>query len=69
MGDTVYTMGVDIGSTASKAIILENGKKILDTITIDVGAGTSGPSRAINGVLEKRRIKKKDIQYGVGTGN
>lgn len=68
MGDTVYTMGVDIGSTASKAIILENGKKILDTITIDVGAGTSGPSRAINGVLEKCGLKREVIQYVVGTG-
>lgn len=36
MGDTIYTMGVDIGSTASKKHYLRKWKKILDTITIDV---------------------------------
>lgn len=27
----MYTLGIDIGSTTSKAVILENGKKIVAT--------------------------------------
>lgn len=68
MSDVIYTMGVDIGSTASKSIILENGKKIVATATIDVGAGTSGPSRAIKAVLENANLNKEDVQYVVATG-
>ncbi len=40
MAEAIYTMGVDIGSTASKSIILKDGKEIISTSVIDVGAGT-----------------------------
>lgn len=40
MEDKVYTLGVDIGSTASKCIILEDGKNIVAKAIIDVGAGS-----------------------------
>ena len=48
----VYTLGIDVGSTASKCIILKDGKEIVAKSLIDVGAGTSGPQRAIDAVLE-----------------
>lgn len=41
------TMGIDIGSTASKCVIIKDGKEIVATSVISVGTGTSGPSRAI----------------------
>ena len=68
MGDKIYTLGVDIGSTASKCIMLEDGKKIVGSSKIDVGAGTSGPSRAINEILESTAKKREDIAYIVATG-
>ena len=37
----VYTLGIDVGSTASKCIILKDGKEIVAKSLIDVGAGTS----------------------------
>lgn len=68
MEDKVYTLGVDIGSTASKCIILEDGKNIVAKAIIDVGAGTSGPSRAIKEVLENANLKREDIKYIAATG-
>jgi len=64
----IYTLGVDIGSTASKCIMLEDGKNIIATSKVDVGAGTSGPIRAINEILEKTDMKREDISYIMATG-
>ncbi|WP_164845560.1 acyl-CoA dehydratase activase [Anaerosphaera multitolerans] len=61
-------MGVDIGSTASKSVILENGKKIVATAVVDVGAGTSGPSRVMSEVLEKANLTMDDISFTMATG-
>lgn len=47
----IFTLGIDVGSTASKCIILKDGKEIVGKSLIDVGAGTSGPNRAIEAVL------------------
>ena len=41
--DNIYTLGIDIGSTASKCVILRDGKEIVSKSLISVGAGTSGP--------------------------
>ena len=49
----IYTLGIDIGSTASKCVILADGKDIAAKSLIAVGAGTSGPQRAIEAVLEQ----------------
>ncbi len=64
----IYTLGVDIGSTASKCIMLEDGKNIIASSKVDVGAGTSGPIRAINEILEKTDMKREDISYIMATG-
>ena len=49
--DHIYTLGIDIGSTASKCVMLADGKEIVAKSLISVGAGTSGPQRAISEVL------------------
>lgn len=64
----VYTLGIDVGSTASKCIILKNGTEIVAKSLIDVGAGTSGPQRAIDAVLEAAGMKKEDMAYTLATG-
>ncbi|MEG1932288.1 MAG: (R)-2-hydroxyglutaryl-CoA dehydratase activase HgdC, partial [Pygmaiobacter sp.] len=65
---TIYTLGIDVGSTASKCVILENGKDIIAKSLIDVGAGTSGPQRAIDEVLESCGKTKEDMNYILATG-
>lgn len=67
MGD-IFTMGIDVGSTASKAIILKNGKEIVGKSLVDVGTGTSGPQRAIDEVFEDAGMKKEEMTYIMGTG-
>ena len=38
----LYTLGIDVGSTASKCVILKNGTDLVAKSLVDVGAGTSG---------------------------
>ena len=64
----IYTLGIDVGSTASKCIILKNGTEIVSKSLIDVGAGTSGPQRAISEVLDSCGLKREDMSYILATG-
>ena len=64
----IFTLGIDVGSTASKCIILKDGKEIVGKSLIDVGAGTSGPNRAIEAVLEDAGLKKEDMAFTLATG-
>ena len=64
----IYTVGIDVGSTASKCIVLKDGKEIVAKSLIDVGAGTSGPQRAIEAVLNEAGMKKEDMAYTLATG-
>ncbi len=68
MGLKIYTIGIDIGSTASKCIILKDGKDIISKSLIEVGAGTSGPARAIEAVLDGCNLSKEDMSYILATG-
>lgn len=63
-----YAMGVDIGSTASKCVILKDGKEIISSGIIPVGAGTSGPKRAMEEALKEANMTLEDISAIVATG-
>jgi predicted CoA-substrate-specific enzyme activase len=65
---SIYTLGIDIGSTASKCVMLKDGKDIVSKSLIAVGAGTSGPQRAIAEVLESAGMQKEDMAYVLATG-
>ena len=65
---TIYTMGIDVGSTASKCIILRDGKDIAAKSLVGVGAGTSGPARAISEVLEAAGMQRADMDFVLATG-
>ena len=64
----IYTLGIDVGSTASKCIILKDGTEIIAKSLIDVGAGTSGPQRAIDLVLENAGMTRDQMAYTLATG-
>ena len=66
--ETVYTLGIDVGSTASKCVLLENGEKITAKSLVSVGAGTSGPERAIQTVFENTSLTMDKISYTLATG-
>ena len=61
-------MGVDIGSTASKCLILKNGEEIISSSVVSSGTGTSGPARAVAAALEKAGLSREDISCVTATG-
>lgn len=65
---SIVTLGIDIGSTASKCVILRDGKEVVAKSLIPVGAGTSGPDRAIAEVLETAGMTREDIDFVLATG-
>ncbi|HCL4437020.1 2-hydroxyglutaryl-CoA dehydratase [Clostridium botulinum] len=64
----MYTMGLDIGSTTSKGVIIKNGKEIVASVLVPVGTGTSGPLKLIKELKEKSNLTEKDIEKTVVTG-
>lgn len=64
----IYTMGIDVGSTASKCLILKNESEIVAKSLVSVGAGTSGPGRAIREVLETSGRTREEVDYVLATG-
>jgi len=68
-GDThMYTMGLDIGSTTSKGVIIKDGEEIVASVLVPVGTGTSGPLKLIKELKEKSSLTEKDIEKTVVTG-
>lgn len=64
----MYTMGLDIGSTASKGVVLKDGCEIIATSVIASGTGTSGPERVRKELSEKTNLKREDFEKIVVTG-
>jgi predicted CoA-substrate-specific enzyme activase len=64
----MYTLGIDIGSTATKGVILRDGNEIITMAKVNVGTGTSGSQRVMDGVLSQGGLCVSDIKYIVATG-
>ncbi len=62
------TLGIDIGSTTSKAVILDRGDRILSSVVVPSGIGTQGPQKAIDEVIGLSGLDEKDISASVVTG-
>lgn len=64
----MYTLGIDIGSTTSKCVIMEDGKRIAAKSLEIGGLGTMGPNRAVEGIIEEAGISKCEIYKSIVTG-
>lgn len=64
----MITLGIDIGSTTSKCVLLENGERIIATSLVQAGTGTEGPELALAQVYQKAEIEKSEIDFSVATG-
>ena len=64
----MYTLGIDIGSASSKAVILEDGKETIASAVVQAGTGTSGPSRVLDEIVTSSGFKLSDMTYTVATG-
>jgi predicted CoA-substrate-specific enzyme activase len=62
------TMGCDVGSLTSKAILMQNGRVIDHAIIASTPKPEVSGQRVIDELLKKRKLKQKDIAFTVGTG-
>ncbi len=66
--DEALTLGLDVGSTTSKCVILKNGAEVLSTSLIPVGTGTSGPQRALTAALDRAGLRREQLAAVTATG-
>lgn len=64
----MYTLGIDIGSTSSKTVILEDGVRMTARAVEPLGTGTVGPQIAVDQVFEQSGLSPEDISCTVATG-
>lgn len=64
----MYTMGIDVGSASSKAVILKDGKDVVAAEVVQVGTGSSGPQRVLEQAFAASGLKQEDIAFTVATG-
>lgn len=61
-------MGVDIGSTSSKIVVLDSSAALVAYDLDEAGAGTAGPMRVFERMLEKMDISKDQLTSVFATG-
>ena len=61
-------LGIDIGSSSSKAVILDKEKNILAAEVVNLGTGTKGVHQVLELAFSKAGIRQEDILYTVVTG-
>lgn len=64
----MYTLGIDVGSSSSKAVILQDGQKILAQAVVEIGTGSSGPERVLSEVFKDTDLKTEDMANIIATG-
>ena len=64
----MYTLGLDVGSASSKAVIMKNGQDIVASEVYQCGTGSSGPATVLKKIFEKTGLSMDDIEYMVATG-
>jgi len=64
-----YAAGVDVGSTQTKAVIINESKEIVSRALIDTGANVVlAAQNVFNESLEKKGIREEEVEYVIGTG-
>ena len=65
----MYQVGIDIGSSAAKAAVLNEGK-LVKTLLLDTGFSGRNTADRIYGMLEQEGITKENAAYvATGYGN
>ena len=61
-------LGVDIGSSSSKAVLLAHNGEILGQDVVNLGTGSGGITAVVGNLLKKTGVDWQDILYTVATG-
>ena len=64
----VLTLGIDVGSTTSKCVILRDGTELIASSLVPAGTGTGGPQRALAAVLEQAGTVRERLAAVTATG-
>lgn len=64
----MYTLGIDIGSTTSKCVILKDGGEVAAKSLVAAGTGTKGPAQAFAAVLDAAGLTEGDMDFVMATG-
>lgn len=64
----MHTLGIDIGSSSSKAVLLKNGSEIIAEDAVQAGTGSSGPSRVLQQIMQQSGLELNKIDYTIATG-
>lgn len=64
----MYTMGIDIGSSSSKAVVLQDGVQVAAAAVVSAGTGTSGPKRLLAQIQEQSGLSPADMTFILSTG-
>lgn len=64
----MFALGIDIGSTATKVVVVDGSKNLVGWEVCALGTGTSGADKALSQLLEKTGLKWGDVDFSVATG-
>ena len=64
----MYSLGIDIGSTTSKGVILDENENIVGKELLVAGIGTDGPARVTGKLFEKTGLSWEDLKITIATG-
>jgi predicted CoA-substrate-specific enzyme activase len=64
-----YAAGVDVGSTQTKAVIIDEDRAIVSRALIDTGANViHAAERSYAQALERSGLREQEVEYVIGTG-
>ncbi|HEY6959482.1 MAG TPA: BadF/BadG/BcrA/BcrD ATPase family protein, partial [Candidatus Limnocylindria bacterium] len=64
-----YAVGVDVGSTQTKAVLVDEKGQIVARSLIDTGAYlVRAAERSLEACLAEANVSRNDVGYAVGTG-
>jgi predicted CoA-substrate-specific enzyme activase len=61
-------LGIDIGSSSSKAVILDREQQVLAAQVVNLGTGTRGVTEVVKLALQEAGLSKEELLYTVVTG-
>lgn len=64
----MYTLGIDIGSTTSKCVILKDGAEVVAKSLVQAGTGTKGPAQAFEEVFAASGLSREEVSFVMSTG-
>lgn len=64
----MYTLGIDIGSSSSKAVLLKDGKTIISEKVVETGTGSAGPEKVLKALFAESNLTLDDMNGVIATG-